>query len=164
MSAADILSRYRDRLPAERQEEHLSEIRQATRHMSGMMEDILLLGRAESGRLAITPQVCDLTELLHRLADETRSAAHQSGQTRITSEALPGPAHVDETLLRHMFTNLLSNAVKYSPAGADIIVRVRAEGPNAVISIADTGIGIPPSYGPAWRASGTTVHTRRSCG
>ena len=82
-------------------------------------------------------------ELHHRLADETRSAARQTGQTRITAGSLPGPARVDETLLRHMFTNLLSNAVKYSPEGADITVSVRAEGSNAVISITDTGIGIP---------------------
>ncbi len=143
MSATDILSRYRDRLSGERQDEHLAEIRQATRHMSGMMEDILLLGRAESGRIAITPQVCDLAELLHRLADETRSAAHQTGQTRITAGPLPGPASVDESLLRHMFTNLLSNAIKYSPDGAEITVHVRADGPNAVISITDHGIGIP---------------------
>lgn len=143
MSATDILSRYRDRLPVERQEEHLSEIREATRHMSGMMEDILLLGRAESGRITSSPRTSDLVELLHRLADETRSAARQTGQTRITAGSLPGPARVDETLLRHMFTNLLSNAVKYSPEGADITVSVRAEGSDAVISITDTGIGIP---------------------
>jgi signal transduction histidine kinase len=144
MSATDILSRYRDRLAPERQDEHLAEIRQATRHMSGMMEDILLLGRAESGRIAITPQPCDLVELLHRLADETRSAAHQTGQTRITAAPLPGPAGIDEMLLRHMFSNLLSNAVKYSPDGAEIAVHVRADGPSAVISITDSGIGIPP--------------------
>ena len=51
MSATDILESYMDKLSPEKKREHLTEIRSATRHMSGMMEDVLLLGRAESGRL-----------------------------------------------------------------------------------------------------------------
>ncbi len=143
MSATDIIARYRDRLPAQRLEEHLTEIRHATRHMSGMMENILLLGRAEAGRQALTLRACDLEELCHRLADETRSAAGQTGQTIITSEPLPGPAMVDEVLLRHILTNLIANAVKYSPPGAAVEIRLRADGPNAFISVIDRGIGIP---------------------
>lgn len=141
-SAADIMRRYRDQLSPEMMEEHLNEIRQATRHMSGMMEDILFLGRAEAGRLRFTARPLDLVELIQRLADETRSAAHQTGTTVITSDLLPGKALVDEMLLRHIVTNLLSNAVKYSPDGAEIRVHIHAAGPEAVITIADQGIGI----------------------
>jgi signal transduction histidine kinase len=142
MSATDIISRYRDRIPAERLEEHLTEIRHATRHMSGMMENILLLGRADAGRLALTLRPCDLVELCHRMADETRSAVSQRSRTIITSDPLPGSAQVDEVLLRHIFTNLLANAVKYSPPDAPVEIHIRADGPSAVISITDHGIGI----------------------
>ena len=143
MSATDLLSRYRDRLPAERIGEHLQEIRHATRQMSGMMEDILLLGRAEAGRVDIKPQAVDLPELCTRLADETKSAAAQSGRTIITSEPLPGLAQIDEMLFRHIFGNLLHNAIKYSPEGSEVNVHIRAEGSKTVITITDHGIGIP---------------------
>jgi signal transduction histidine kinase len=143
MSATDLLSRYRERLPTEQVDEHLQEIRHATRQMSNMMEDILLLGRAEAGRVDIHPLPMDLLELCQRLADETRSAAAQSGQTVITCDPLPGPARIDEMLFRHIFNNLLHNAIKYSPEEACIKVHLRAEGTKAIISIADEGIGIP---------------------
>ena len=143
MSATDILTRYRDRLPAERIGEHLQEIRHATRQMSSMMEDILLLGRAEAGRVDIKPQPVNLNEFCHRLADETRSAAAQTGHTVITSDPLPGPAQIDEMLFRHIFNNLLHNAIKYSPEEAAVHVHLRAEGSKAIITITDHGIGIP---------------------
>ena len=145
MSATDMLDRYRDRLPPERMAEHLTEIRTATRHMSDMMEDILFLGRAEGGKVLASPHEVDLEEFCHRLADETRSAVSQTGQTVITCEALPGPARMDEMLFRHMFSNLLSNAVKYSPEGAEIRVHLKADGPRAIVTITDQGIGIPES-------------------
>jgi signal transduction histidine kinase len=148
MSATDILESYMEKLPAEKKQEHLTEIRSATRHMSGMMEDVLLLGRAESGRLYLTRRPLDLLDLCQRIANETHSAASQSGTTVITSSALPGPSMVDEMLLRHMLGNLLSNAIKYSPPGAAIKLHLASDGPDAVITVADSGIGIPPADAP----------------
>lgn len=148
MSAADILESYMDRLTPERKQEHLSEIRNATRHMSGMMEDVLLLGRAESGRLHLTPRPCDLLDLCQRIANEAHSATSQTGTTTITSDPLPGPALVDEMLLRHMLSNLLSNAIKYSPPGAEVKFHIAHTGPDAILTITDCGIGIPPEDAP----------------
>lgn len=144
MSATDILESYMDRLSEEKKREHLTEIRSATRHMSGMMEDVLLLGRAESGRLSLTRRPLDLLELCQRIANETHSAASQTGVTTITSDPLPGPAMVDEMLLRHMLHNLLSNAIKYSPPGAEVKLHIAREGKDALLTVTDSGIGIPP--------------------
>lgn len=44
-----------------------------------------------------------------------------------------------------VLNNLLSNAVKYSPAGGEIVVRVRTDGDEAVLEVTDPGIGIPPA-------------------
>jgi signal transduction histidine kinase len=148
MSAADILESYMEKLPPEKRLEHLSEIRSATRHMSGMMEDVLLLGRAESGRLHLTRRPSDLLDLSQRIANETHIATSQSGRTLITCGKLPGPAFVDEMLLRHMLSNLLSNAIKYSPPGSDVLLHIAQEGCDAVISVTDKGIGIPPEDAP----------------
>lgn len=148
MSATDILESYMEKLTPERKLEHLTEIRSATRHMSGMMEDVLLLGRAESGRLILTTRPCDLLDLCQRIANEAHSATSQTGTTHITSDPLPGPAMVDEMLLRHMLSNLLSNAIKYSPPCTEVKLHIAHEGCNATLTVTDRGIGIPAEDAP----------------
>ena len=50
----------------------------------------------------------------------------------------------DAEALRELVDNLLSNAIKYTPEGGRVDVRLGAEGPNAVLTVDDTGIGIAP--------------------
>jgi signal transduction histidine kinase len=68
-----------------------------------------------------------------RLADET------DGEVRARGE----PAR-----LRQVFFNALDNAIKYTPAGGTVAVRATRRGPEAVVSVADTGEGIPPEHLP----------------
>src|SRR5439155_775820 len=58
-------------------------------------------------------------------------------------QAEPAWAHADPTRLDQIVSNLLANAAKYTPPGGTIRVRVRGEGDEAVVRVADTGIGIP---------------------
>jgi signal transduction histidine kinase len=143
MSAADILRKYTDRLAPERRTEHLQEIHDATRHMAGMMEQVLLLGRAESGRLAFTAAPLDLAGLCEKLVDEQISASRGRCPIVFTSAKLKSSARGDEGLLRHIFSNLLSNAVKYSPEGSQVDFAVERAGDEALFTVRDRGIGIP---------------------
>jgi signal transduction histidine kinase len=145
MSSADILRKYTDRLAPERRAEHLQEIHDATRHMAGMMEQVLLLGRAESGRLAFTPASLNLAAFCQKLADEQLSATHHRSPITVQSANLDREARGDEALLRHIFNNLLSNAVKYSPEGSPVDFAVERAGNDAVFTVRDRGIGIPES-------------------
>jgi two-component system phosphate regulon sensor histidine kinase PhoR len=54
-------------------------------------------------------------------------------------------ARADEDALRHILDNLLNNAIKYTPEGGRVAVRWRTEGNQAVVEVADTGIGISPA-------------------
>jgi signal transduction histidine kinase len=142
MSSADILRKYTDRLDPERRAEHLQEIHDATRQMAGMMEQVLLLGRAESGRLAFSPAPLDLTAFCQKLADEQLSTTH--GRCPITVKgAASFSAEGDEALLRHIFSNLLSNAVKYSPKGSLVDFTLERADSDALFVVRDRGIGIP---------------------
>jgi len=143
MSSADILRKYTDRLAPERRAEHLQEIHDATRHMAGMMEQVLLLGRVESGRLAFSPAPLNLAAFCQKLADEQLSATHYRCSITVKSADLGGEARGDEALLRHIFTNLLSNAVKYSPEGSLVDFTVERADNDAVFTVCDRGIGIP---------------------
>ena len=143
MSAADILRKYTDRLAPERRTEHLQEIHDATRHMAGMMEQVLLLGRAESGRLAFTAAPLDLAGLCQKLVDEQNSAGRGRCPIRLLTSSATPKALGDEGLLRHIFSNLLSNAVKYSSEGSSVEFAVERSGEEALFAVRDRGIGIP---------------------
>ncbi|MBL9215898.1 MAG: PAS domain S-box protein [Opitutaceae bacterium] len=142
MSSADILQRYHDRLAPEKRQELLQTVNQSVRQMSGMMEEVLVLGRLETDRMTFRRAPLDLPAFCRRLADEIGSATGQRCPVRLTLEA-PGPAAGDESVLRHIFANLLANAVKYSPAGSPVDLAVTREGAEAVCRVADRGCGIP---------------------
>jgi len=143
ISSADILHRYLDRLqPAER-DQHLSAIQNSVKRMAEMMEDVLLLGRFDAGRLQFMPDDLHLPAFCKRLADEMRSAAGGHCVIHLILDEFPALVRADETLLRHILTNLLSNALKYSPLGEKIEFHVQRSGRDAVFHVLDRGIGIP---------------------
>jgi PAS domain S-box-containing protein len=143
LSSSEILSRYLDRLPAEKRQSHLEIINQSVHRMSALMEDVLLYSRAEAGRIEFTPVALDLESVCRRIVDETSSTS--ANRCPIKFEFLTEPDQVrgDETLLRHILGNLLSNAVKYSSEGVEVILRVTRESGEAVFEAIDRGVGIP---------------------
>jgi signal transduction histidine kinase len=143
MSAVELLRNYLDRLPAAKREELLTDIYDSTLRMSGLMEQVLLLGRVESGNNASQRLPIDLVVLLDKLADESLSACHQRCPVEVRVLGSLEGSVGDESLIRHIVSNLVSNAVKYSPEGERVDVVVRREGNDAVIEVQDRGIGIP---------------------
>jgi len=144
MSAVELLRNYADRLPPQKQQELHSDIFSATRHMAGLMEQVLVLGRTESGRLAYSPAPLDLAVLCGKLADESQSATNQRCPIQVKLTGATDGASGDEALVRHILSNLLSNAVKYSPASASVNLEIARDGREAVFIVRDQGIGIPP--------------------
>lgn len=144
MSSAEILDSYFDRLdPAERRDQLLS-IQKNSRRMARLMEDVLLLGQADAGKLEFKPSPLDLREFLSRLIDELHAATQHRCPIRLNAGTLPLRVMADERLLRHVFTNLLSNAVKYSADESPVDLQVEPEGPDLIFRVSDRGIGIPP--------------------
>ena len=143
MSAVELLRHYEDRLPQAEKSRLFDDIHSATRNMAGLMEQVLVLGRADAGKLACRPAPVDLDALVRKVTDETLSATNRKCPVSWAPESDLSGAAADEALLRHIFTNLLHNAVKYSPPGSPVLIAARREGPMAVFSITDHGIGIP---------------------
>jgi PAS domain S-box-containing protein len=143
-SSAEILGRYFDRLESAMRREHLDTIVRSTRLLSTMMEEVLLLGRFESGRLGFTPKALDLAGIGRALVEEVGKATDHACPIELRVAAGIERACSDEFLLRHIFTNLLSNAVKYSPAGSPVEFTITREEAAAVLWVRDHGIGIDP--------------------
>jgi signal transduction histidine kinase len=94
----------------------------------------------EEGRLALRKQPADLVELTD-LAIESVSHLLGEHQLRVDRPPQPIPADVDPNRVQIVVRNLLSNAAKYSPAGAQIRVKVSGNG-VARVAVTDQGIGI----------------------
>ncbi|MFO1446995.1 MAG: sensor histidine kinase [Opitutaceae bacterium] len=143
MSSADNLRRYHDRLSPEKREDLLVTINKSVRRMSGMMEEVLVLGRMETDGMTFRPAPFDLHAFCRRVCDEIESATGRHGAIRLEFRDVPAVANGDESVVRHIFTNLLSNALKYSPLDQPVDFVVCLEGTQAVFNVIDRGCGIP---------------------
>lgn len=143
MSSADILQDYYEQLDLEERARHLQSIHKNTRRMADLMEEVLLLGRLDAGRMQFDPAPADLRLILARITDEISAATERRCPIQFECRVTSGQARIDERLLSHIFTNLLSNAVKYSEPGATVIFSVEKQGSDVVCLVKDRGIGIP---------------------
>ena len=143
MSSADILESYFDRLKPEQRRGHLQDVRHSIQQMTNLMEEVLLLGRVESGRMEFKPEPIDLPSLCQRVVDEQLSVTGRKCPILLDAREAGAGAKGDEGLLRHIFTNLVSNAVKYSHAGSQVRLSVKRVANDAVFEVRDQGIGIP---------------------
>ena len=142
-SSAEILDDYLDRLDPEERREQLQSIIKNSRRMAGLMEDVLLLGRLDAGRMQFIPGPLDLAALCRRLVDEVNSVSAARCPIEFSTTLLPAEAQADERLLRHILLNLLNNAVKYSEAGQTIVFRATGSADSVQFMVRDRGIGIP---------------------
>ena len=142
-SSAEILKDYLHQLaPAER-EDHLQSICKNTRRMAGLMEEALLIGSLDAGKMEFKAEALDLQTFARRLVDEVLSATDRRCPIKLSLRKIPVEIQADERLLRHVFTNLLTNAVKYSDAGRVVRFEVGSDEAEIVCTIRDQGIGIP---------------------
>jgi len=111
------------------------------------MDDRLDVGRVTTGKIILSPKAIDLSALARRgwavLESTGTFALHKA---RLDTE--PVWVNADETRMAQVIDNLLTNAVKYTPAGGSILMTIRCEDDDALIRVADTGIGISPALLP----------------
>ncbi|MBD2774667.1 PAS domain S-box protein [Iningainema tapete] len=150
LSSAELLEHYRHKWKEEKQIIHLRRIQHAVKHLTGMLNDVLVIGKVEAGRLDFRPVPLDLVEYCRNLVEEIQLNVHNphlNMQSDVSilfnSEYQSLPGLMDEKLLGHILSNLLSNAIKYSPTGSTVKFTLNLEQEQAVFEIQDQGIGIP---------------------
>jgi len=142
-SSAEILEDYLEQLDPNERREQLRSIIKNSRRMAGLMEEVLVLGRLDAGRMQFQPAPLDLAALCRRLVDEVMSTMDGSCTIEFFTADLPEQGMADERLLRHILLNLLTNAVKYSEPDQRVAFHARAEGAFIEFRVEDQGIGIP---------------------
>jgi len=134
-----------DEAPPEKMAKHFRRIDTAIAHMTSLLDDILIIGRVEAGKLRYEPAKANLYELCRGLLDDIRHLLIDEQLFLLDySSNCPKEMIFDAKLMRQMLNNLLSNAIKYSPEGGEVKLQVACDAEQLHIAVVDHGLGIPP--------------------
>jgi PAS domain S-box-containing protein len=142
LSSTEILQRYSQKLSEEKKLEHLQRIQATVKNMTQLLNDVLLIGKAEAGKLDFKPTPLNIVQLCRDLIEEIQISTNTHA-IAFCSQGQLTMACMDEKLLRHILSNLLSNAIKYSPSGGTIHFDLVCEQEEVIFRVRDEGIGIP---------------------
>jgi signal transduction histidine kinase/CheY-like chemotaxis protein len=118
-------------------------IRSTSGTLLALVNDLLDVAKAESGRLYIEPAHVDLRALFGRMRGLVRPIADgRPVDVIVSDDGVPATVLTDETALTSILRNLLSNGIRYTDSG-EVRLSARVAGSRLEISVADTGVGIP---------------------
>ncbi len=159
LTSAELLENYSHKWPEEKRQRHFHRIQSSVHHLTQLVSDVLLISKAEAGKLEFNPGLLDLIAFCRELVEELQLTTKTQHNISFYSNSSHSLAYVDEKLLRQFLSNLLSNALKYSPEGGsiqfDLVISHDSPGgaksaealvrtSTATFRIQDQGIGIPP--------------------
>jgi heavy metal sensor kinase len=137
------LTLRRERSP-ETYREALRQVVLESERTSRLVDDLLLLARADAGLPSLALERMELTPLVRDVCQQGQVLA-ESRQLQISTVAPEEPVFVEanDPALRRMLLLLLDNAMKYTPVGGRIVLSVDRDPGGATVAVRDTGIGIP---------------------
>jgi PAS domain S-box-containing protein len=145
LSSAELLEHYGHKWPDDKKLRHLRRIQSNVKTMTSLLEDVLIIGRADAAQTVFNPARLDLDRFCRDLVEELQFNLGQQHPITLISHVPDQTAWLDDKLLRQILANLLSNAVKYSPADTPVEFEVKLDGTEVVFRVTDHGIGIPPA-------------------
>ncbi len=148
IGTTQVLTEYKSKLTDEKTQELLDRTQAAAKGIDRLLDDVLLLGKFESGKIAFCLLPLDLAKFCNELVAEFQSSLKLKPQndpvTLIFVNHSPSAmAGLEASLLRRILSNLLSNAIKYSPPNTQVIFELKLTETEAIFSVQDAGIGIP---------------------
>jgi PAS domain S-box-containing protein len=157
---AEILS-IRLKNEDEKIQKHLDRITTEVSKLTRLMEDILLMGRYESGKIIFQPAETDVLALVEELVQIRSQHDKEKRSISLHIEGAPRHIQADSNLLTHAIGNIISNALKYSYGKPAPEVSISFKNTELEIKICDFGIGIPATeqsklFDTFYRASNVT--------
>jgi two-component system, OmpR family, sensor histidine kinase BaeS len=135
--------------------EELSSLRDEVLRLARMVGDLQTLAAADAAVLHLARQRCDLADIATDAADSL-ARRFEAASVALDRELAAAAVLGDPRWLHQLVTNLLTNALKFTPSGGEVTIRTTAAGSDAVLEVADTGVGIPAEdlpriFGRFWR-------------
>ena len=134
----------RSEMSREQQEQIVNNIHNETLRLNSLASSFLDLARLESGRVQFRKSTFDVMDLLHECSDVMESKADEEHiQIRVIEPEGPTLLEADRDKIKQVILNLLSNAIKYNRKNGSIILKTDSRENQLIISVQDTGVGIP---------------------
>jgi PAS domain S-box-containing protein len=145
LSAAELMAHYADQLTVQEREAAAGDINQAVQRMEALLQDVLMLGRVEAGRLVAQLAPVDVAALVTAVLHELNTQHDAIDRVRVSiTQDQSTPPLLDVGLMRQALTNLVSNACKYATTDPRVFLIGRLVAGVWTITVTDRGIGIPP--------------------
>jgi len=124
--------------------EFLTRINLETDRLAQMVNELSELSRMESGEVSLKTTPADISEVVARAVERLRMQADRAQVSLVVDIPAELPRVLaDKERVEQVLVNLLHNAIKFTPSHGTIDVSAKAEGDNMLVSIVDTGVGIP---------------------
>ncbi|USR91017.1 ATP-binding protein [Phormidium yuhuli AB48] len=141
--SSDMLKTFDESWDRQRKLKYFERIQRAITSINGMLDEVSLVSKAESGKLPFLPQPLDLVAFIQEIIAEFEPLSENKHQLQFQYEPIPETPVLDKILLRHILANLLINAIKYSPEGGVITLTLQPIPKGIEVQVADHGLGIP---------------------
>ena len=122
-------------------------IQRQSQHLSRIVDDLLDLSRAMSGKILLSRQAIDVSTLVGSCLETFRATGRTSSYS-LNVDLAPCWVDGDPTRLEQIASNLIDNALKYTPAGGNIGIAIAEDGEEVVLTVSDSGVGISPELLP----------------
>ena len=124
--------------------EALADILEESDRVTAMLNTLMDISEAETGTMALKLETVNLVDLVRQTVELYEDLAEHKGVSIVTESNDDIEVPVDRNRMRQVLANLLDNAVKYTPEGGRINIAARRDGEDVVVTVSDTGVGIPP--------------------
>ncbi len=141
--SSDMLKIFDESWDRQRKLKYFERIQRAITSINGMLDEVSLVSRAESGQLPFLPQPLDVVAFIQEIIVEFEPLSENKHQLQFQYEPISETPVLDKILLRHILANLLINAIKYSPEGGVITLTLQPTSEGIEVQVADHGLGIP---------------------
>lgn len=142
VSSAELFKTHYDRLTSEKKSELNNRIINASGKIVALLEQVLLMGKSDAGKLVAEYSLVDLEQLATEVVAEMKEGSLKDHEVDLTFGMSRHGIEIDQNLMRHVLSNLLENAAKYSEKGSAINLSFKEFGEELNFMVRDEGLGI----------------------
>jgi len=162
--ASGFIKKYKEKISVAEIDKKLDNIEKQVTYMTYLLDDILMVGKAEAGKLQVNKTELDMYHFFKTISLEVEKATERTHFIKLSPQPTQCALVSDEKLLRNIFINLLTNAIKFSPQAREININITFQQQRFIIKVIDFGIGIPEAdvknlFEPFFRAgNASSIH------
>lgn len=142
-ASTQMIQRYSQRWSEEKLNKHYNRIESTVKYLTQLLDDMLTISRADREILSNNPEPIEIEIFIQSVLEQLQPDLTDFQRIIFNNELNINTVTIDKKLFSHIIINLLINAIKYSPKGGDIELTISSDNENLIITVVDSGIGIP---------------------